>query len=275
MIVVTGATGNVGRPLVAALAAAGGRVTAVARRIAAADVPAGVRHHPADLARPADLAPALAGARGLFLLTAGDYLASGADLGAALDVARRAGVRRVVLLSSQGVGAGVHPSGFEDAVTGSGLEWTLLRPGNFQSNALQWAESVRKERTVAAPFGDVAVPAVHPGDIAEVAAAALREDGHAGAVYELTGPAPISPREQAAAIAGALGEPVGFTELTRAQARAGMVRFMPEAVADGTLDLLGTPPPDLLPVRPDVPRVLGRPARTFAAWAAANADAFR
>lgn len=273
MIVVTGATGNVGRPLVRALA--GERVTAVSRRISAADVPEGVRPHPADLIRPAELAPALVGARGLFLLTSGDFLQAGADLGKVLDVVRDSGVRRVVLLSSQGVGAGVHPSDLEDAVTASGLDWTLLRPGTFQSNALQWAESVRKERTVAAPFGDVAIPAVHPADIAEVAAAALREDGHAGAVYELTGPALISPREQAAAIGEALGEPVGFTELTRARARAAMAGFMPTDVADRTLDMLGMPPADLLRVSSDVPRVLGRPARTFAAWAADNAAAFR
>ncbi|MEU1478234.1 NAD(P)H-binding protein [Streptomyces sp. NPDC005760] len=274
MIVVTGATGNVGRPLVRALLAAGERVTAVSRR-GPDELPAGVRHHQADLAEPRTLKPALDGAEALFLLTSGDFLAQGGDLDAVLDVVRAGGVRRVVLLSSQGVGTGDHPSGPEDAVRRSGVEWTMLRPAGFHSNTLRWAGAVRGGRTVAAPFGDVALPTVDPDDIAEVAAVALREPGHAGQVYELTGPAPVSPRQQAAAIGEALGEPVRFVEQSRAEARAEMVRFMPEPIVDATLDMLGDPSPGLRHVSQDVERVLGRSPRTFAEWATRNADAFR
>ncbi len=108
-------------------------------------------------------------------------------------MAEAAGVRRVVLLSSGVVTRPESPShggvmrAIEDAVRESGLAWTILRPGGFASNAYAWAESVRAERTVAAPFGDVAIPVVDPADIAEVAAMALRKDEHAGQVYELTG----------------------------------------------------------------------------------------
>ncbi|MFJ8109033.1 NAD(P)H-binding protein [Streptomyces sp. NPDC096132] len=275
MIVVTGATGNVGRPLVRALVAAGERVTAVSRRIPGAQVPAGVRHHQADLTRPKDLEPALDGAEALFLLTSGDFMAAGGDLGDVLDVVRTGGVRRVVLLSSQGVGTGDHPSALEDAVRRSGLDWTVLRPGGFHSNTLQWAEAVRAHRLVTAPFGDVALPTVDPDDIAGVAAVALRDAAHDGQVYELTGPAALSPRQQAAAIGDALGEPVRFVEQTRDEAKAAMLRFMPEPVADSTLHLLGTPPPALQRVAPDVERLLGRPARSFAEWAKDNVSAFR
>ncbi|WP_329442364.1 NAD(P)H-binding protein [Streptomyces canus] len=274
MIVVTGATGNVGRPLVRELLAAGERVTAVSRRTPR-ESPAGLRHHQADLAAPQTLKPALDGAEALFLLTSGDFVAHGGNLDDVLEVVRAGGVRRVVLLSSQGVATGDHPSELEDAVRRSGLEWTMLRPGGFHSNTLQWAEAVREERTVAAPFGDVALPTVDPQDIAQVAAVALRDPGHAGRVHELTGPAPISPRQQTAAIADAVGEPVRFVEQTRSEARAEMVRFMPEPVADATLDILGDPSPGLRRVSPDVERVLGRPPRTFADWAASNASAFR
>jgi uncharacterized protein YbjT (DUF2867 family) len=274
MIVVTGATGNVGRPLVRELLAAGERVTAVSRRTPR-ESPAGLRHHQADLAAPQTLKPALDGAEALFLLTSGDFVAHGGNLDDVLEVVRAGGVRRVVLLSSQGVATGDHPSELEDAVRRSGLEWTMLRPGGFHSNTLQWADAVREERTVAAPFGDVALPTVDPQDIAQVAAAALRDPGHAGRVHELTGPAPISPRQQTAAIADAVGEPVRFVEQTRSEARAEMVRFMPEPVADATLDILGDPSPGLRRVSPDVERVLGRPPRTFADWAASNASAFR
>lgn len=272
MIVVTGATGNVGRPLVRALVEAGEPVTAVSR--GGAGVPAGVRWHRADLAEPAGLAPALDGAESLFLLTSADFMANG-DIDAVLDVVRATAVRHVVLLSSQGVGTGRHPALLEDAVLRSGLEWTVLRPGNFDSNALLWAEMVRTRRVVAQPFGDVALPAVDPADIAEVAALALRERGHGGGVHTLTGPVPITPRQQAAVIGAALGEPVRFVERSHAEARAGMLRFMPEPVVDATLGALGAPSEDEQRVSPDVHRLLGRPPRTFADWVARHVTAFR
>ncbi|MFG1670826.1 NAD(P)H-binding protein [Streptomyces sp. Y7] len=275
MIVVTGATGNVGRPLVRALVDSGERVTAVSRRISADDVPAGIRLHRADLTDPERLKPALDGAEALFLLTSGAFMAAGGDLGAVLDVVRGSGVRRVVLLSSQGVGTGDHPPVLEDAVRASGLEWTMLRPGAFHSNALLWADLVRTRREVAAPFGDTGLPTVDPADIAEVAAAALRAPGHAGETYDLTGPAPVSPRQQTAAIGAALGEPVEFVELTRAEARARMLHAMPEPVVESTLDMLGAPPAALRQVSPAVAHVLGRPPRSFADWAERHAGAFK
>ena len=279
MIVVTGATGNIGRPLVRALAGAGEQVTAVSRN--AAEVPDGVRHVVADLADPASLEPALAGAKALFLLLSGDLHAVGANPADLLAKAADAGVRRVVLLSTLGVAT--RPFGttriamraLEDALRESGLDWAILRPGGFDSNALWWAESVRTQGMVAAPFGDTGVPIIDPADIAEVAAACLLDDRHVGGVYELTGPEVITPRQQTAALAAALGEPVRFHELTRAEAKAGMTRSMPGELADDTLDILSSPTPAELRVSPDVERVLGRPPRSFADWAARNIAAFR
>lgn len=269
-IVVTGATGNVGRPLVRALVEDGAEVTAVSR--SGGDLPAGARQVLADLTDPHSLAPALDGADALFLLTSGDFHAGG-DLDKV--VAMASDVRRVVLLSSVGVGSGRHRPALEEAVTRSGLDWTILRPGGFASNAMQWAEQVRATRTVAAPFADVAIPIIDPDDIAAVAAVVLRSDGHSEKIYELSGPVPISPREQAAAISDALGEPVRFVELTRAEAREHLLRFMPEPVAEATLDALGQPLPVELRVSPDVRQLLGRPARPFTEWARRNLTAFK
>ena len=274
MIVVTGATGNVGRTLVRTLTAAGQPVTAVARRISESDVPAGVRTVAADLGDPASLDPALAGAKTLFLLVAGE------DPAGVVERAKAAGVAKLVLLSSQGVGtrpgpAYAHAAGFEQAVAASGLEHTILRSGGLASNAFAWAEPIRAQRTAAAPFAEVGLPFVDPDDVAAVAAAVLSEDGHDGATYVLTGPAPTTPRQRAAAIATALGEPVTFVEQTREEAHAQMSAFMPAPVVAGTLAILGEPTAEEQSVSPDVARILGRPAAPFAAWAARNAGAFR
>ncbi|WP_116199249.1 SDR family oxidoreductase [Amycolatopsis circi] len=279
MIVVTGATGNIGQPLVRALADAGEQVTAVSRN--AAEVPDGVRHVVADLADPASLEPALTGAKALFLLLSGDLHAVGANPADLIAKAADAGVRRVVLLSTLGVAT--RPFGatriamreLEDVLRESGLDWAILRPGGFDSNALWWAESVRTQGIVAAPFGDTGVPIIDPADIGEVAAACLVDDRHVGGVYELTGPEVITPRQQAAALATALGEPVRFQELTRAEAKAGMTQSMPGELADDTLDILSSPTPAELRVSPDVERILGRAPRSFADWATRNIAAFR
>ncbi|MFD5393386.1 SDR family oxidoreductase [Streptomyces sp. NPDC127097] len=279
MIVVTGATGNVGRPLTRALTEAGEQVTAVSRH--AAPVPDGVRHAAADLAEPAGLTPALDGAKALFLLLSGDLHAPGARPADIIGLAKASGVRRIVLLSSQGVAtrplgpSRVAMRALEDVLRESGLEWAVLRPGGFASNALAWAESVRTRRAVAAPFGDVGVPVIDPADIAEVAAACLVDDRHTGGVYELTGPEVITPRQQAQAIAAALDSPVRFHELTRDEAKAAMTQLVPAELADDTLDIIAAPNPAELRISPDVERVLGRAPRPFNDWVARNIAAFR
>ncbi|WP_194897861.1 SDR family oxidoreductase [Catenulispora pinisilvae] len=282
MIVVTGATGNVGRALVRTLAADGHAVTAVARHIQNSDVPAdvptgvptGVRAVAADLGVPSTLDAALTGAKSLFLLVAGD------DPAGVLARAKAAGVAKVVLVSSQGVGtrpggAYAHAARFEQAVAASGLEYTILRSGGLDSNAFAWAEPIRAQRLAPAPFAEVGLPFVDPDDVAAVAAAVLAEDGHDGATYVLTGPAPTTPRQRAAAIGKAIGAPVTFVEMTREEARDQMSQFMPPEVVEGTLTILGEPTPEEQMVSPDIERVLGRPAQPFSAWAQRNAAAFR
>jgi uncharacterized protein YbjT (DUF2867 family) len=281
MIVVTGATGNVGRPLTQALATAGEQVTAVSRGVSDAAVPEGVRYRQADLADPESLRPVFDGADALFFhdTGAGAHLLSPRDI---IDVAKAGGVGRIVLLSSIGVASRPQSSShggtgqaLDRAVRQSGMDWTILRPGGFHSNAYAWAESVRTRRTVAAPYGDVGLPIIDPADIAEVAAAALREDGHAGQVYELSGPALSTPRHQAEAIGDALGKPIRFIEQTRDEARAQMLRFMPEPVVETTLDVLGEPNPAEQRISPAVEQLLRRAPHTFADWAQRHIAAFR
>ncbi|WP_405165348.1 NAD(P)H-binding protein [Nocardia sp. NBC_01499] len=280
MIVVTGATGNIGAHLVRNLAEAGREVIAVSRGSRDVALPEGVRSIVADLADPDSLAPAVAGADALFLLITGEQLVSGPDPERVLKVAMAGGVRRVVFVSSQGVATRASAEGyarlvaFEEAIQRSGLEWTILRPAGFYANTYAWAESVRVERTVAAPFGAIGLPSIDPADIAAVAAAALSEDGHAGKVYTLTGPALSTPREQAEAIGAALDTSVRFVELTRAQAYTGMSRFMPEPVVEHTLSILGEPTAAEQEISPDVRRVLGRAPASYLEWAQRNRAVF-
>ena len=281
MIVVTGATGNIGRTLVPLLAEAGKDVVAVSRRPRPEGLPAGSRHAQADVGNSASMRPVLDGADALFILLGGELNSHGESPNALLDAALDAGVKRIVLLSSQinstrpEALSHTRLRDFEAAVRASGADFTILRPGGFASNTLAWAEPVRAKRTIFAPFGDVALPVVDPADIAAVAAAALREEGHAGRTYELTGPEAVSPRRQAAVISQALGEEVAFVELSREQAHAHMAQFMPEEVIDGTLDVLGVPLPAEQAISPDVEDVLGRPARPFGEWVARNLPAFQ
>ena len=277
MIAVIGATGNVGRSLVRALAEAGEEVVAISRR-GGGDTPR-VRHATADLVEPAQLRDVLRGAQAVFLMVAGS--GDGLDARAIVGAVSEAGARRIVLLSSIGTRSRPVASSHEPLrkleveVKRSGLAWTILQPGGFDSNSLAWLPSVRAQRTVAAPFGEVAIPLVDPDDIAAVAAAALRDERHAGRVYELTGPAHITPRAQSQALAAAIGVPLTFIELTRAQAAEAWGAFMPKAVIETTLDALGTPNEIERRISPDIEDVLGRPAQPFAAWAARHADAFR
>ncbi|MBB1157234.1 NAD(P)H-binding protein [Amycolatopsis dendrobii] len=280
MIVVTGATGNVGRLLVESLAGAGHAVTAVSRGVTSPP-PArpGVTSMVADLADAGSLVPALKGADALFLLVSG--AGAHVDGEAVLRAAAEAGVSRVVLQSSQAAGTRPHAvshaplAALEETVRSSGLEWTVLRPGGFTTNTFAWISTIRAQRKVFSPFGDIALPAVDPLDIAEAAAAALTGDGHAGQTYVLTGPEATSPRQRTEILGAALGEPLEFVELGRAQAREQMVQQMPEPVADGTLDILGKPLAEEIRSSLDVEKVLGRPATSFASWVGRSVDAFR
>ncbi|MFI6101961.1 NAD(P)H-binding protein [Lentzea sp. NPDC051213] len=259
----TGATGNVGRPLMELLG----------------DKAIGVSRPEVDLARPETLEPAVEGAESLFLLFAGDLLGPDTDIASVLDVAKAGGVRRVVLLSSQG--AGTRPAmvphsrlaGFEEAVRQSSLEWTILRPSGFFSNAYAWVQPVREHGVAAAPFADVALPFVDPADIAAVAAVAL-QGGHEGRTYVLTGPEALTPVERTKALSSAIGREIRFVEQSAEQAREEMSRFMPPPVVDGTLTILGSPTAEEQQVSDHVEQVTGRKAARFADWAARNAKAF-
>ncbi|MEU9706889.1 NAD(P)H-binding protein [Streptomyces sp. NPDC047981] len=277
MILVTGATGNIGRALLKELQACGaGPVRGLTRDAARAALPDGVDVVEGDFARPTSLKRALDGVRSVFLVS---RLGSDADF---LEAARQAGVEHVVLVSSITVethphlGPAAENLAVEQLLRASGMAWTILRPTQFASNTLMWAASVRGHETVHAPYAETALPTVHPADIAAVARVALTEPGHRGRAYALTGPEPVTARQQIEAIAEALGREVPFAEISRQEAHARMAAVFGAGAADAVLDVMGGDVNDeLLAVRDTVLRVTGNPARPFRQWAEENVDAFR
>jgi uncharacterized protein YbjT (DUF2867 family) len=275
VIVVTGATGNIGAELVDVLAGAGTPVRAVSRGGATVDR-GRVEQVVGDLNEPASLAPAFRGARGVFLLPG--YR----DMPGVLAVARRAGVERVVLLSGASAASGDTSNAVsrymiesEEAVRGSGLPWTILRPSAFMSNTLRWLPQLEAGDVVRLPFAHTRAAVVDPRDIARVAALALTEAGHAGQVYLPTGPESLSPEDQVRIVGRALERDLRFEAQSNEDARSEMSAAMPVEYVDAFFDFYVKGTLDESVVRSTVLDVTGHPPRTLERWAVAHAALFR
>ncbi|MEV5007335.1 NAD(P)H-binding protein [Streptomyces sp. NPDC056159] len=270
-ILVTGATGTVGRQVVAELLARGHAVRALSRDAARADLPAGVEVVQGDLTEPAGLASALEGVTGLHLITFGGPYFAPLDTGLRiLELARVAGVRRVTVLHGGG------PSLLEDAVRASDdVDWTVLMPVEFMANCLEWADGIVASDEVREPFVSRLSAVVHEGDIGAVAAVALTEEGHGGQEYVITGPELLTVGDKAATIAAARGREIALVELSEEQAIAQWrAAGHPEDVISFLIEAYGNTPEVGRTVVDTVEKVTGCPARTFAQWAAEHADAF-
>ncbi|MBB6347157.1 uncharacterized protein YbjT (DUF2867 family) [Nonomuraea muscovyensis] len=278
MILVTGATGNVGRNVVEQLLDAGHEVRALTRDPEQAKLPDGVEVACGDLGEPGTLRPVLTGVSAVFL-----FAAPGSGPGF-VQAATAAGVRKVVFLSSSAVDDDVdeqtnpiaaYHAEIERSLRASDLEWTFLRSGHMATNALPWAGQTRAGDVVRAPYAESTSAPVHEADLAAVAVRALTEPGHAGATDDLTGPESLTAREQVALIGEAIGRPLRYEELTPEAAREAMSRFMPRFILDTLFeqwaDSVGKP----ARVSGDVEKIIGRPARTFARWATDHAADFR
>jgi uncharacterized protein YbjT (DUF2867 family) len=281
MILVTGATGNVGSALTAQLAASHEPVRAMTRRPDAATFPPGVEVVYGDGEDPASLDMAFRGADRAFLMSAQATGSAGHpthDL-ALVEAAGRAGVRHVVKLSVYDGGQtddaiGAWHREAETAVTGSGMDWTLLRPGRFMSNALQWASMIQQGDTVHVPFARRRAAPIDPGDIAAVAALVLTTGAGRNTSYQLSGPEVLTPGDELEVLGKVLGRSLRLIEPAIDATRAGMLAAgMPGPVVDAIVArvLAGE---DGAVVLPTVTQLLGRPPATFAAWAAAHAARF-
>jgi len=247
VILVTGATGTVGREVVAQLAAAGAPVRALVRDPgkAAALLPAGVDLAPGDLDRPATLAAALQGVEKVFLLSPADPRQV-EQQGNVILAARRAGVGHVVKMSALGASTGSPVSLLrwhrqtEKELEKSGVAYTHLRPHFFMQNMLGMAAAIAAQGVVHAPMKDGRVSIVDARDIAAVAVGVLTRAGHEGKTYDVTGPEALSYADMAGKISAAIDKQVTYVNVPFTEARRDLVGAgMPEWLADSLLGLYG------------------------------------
>jgi uncharacterized protein YbjT (DUF2867 family) len=256
MLVITGATGNVGREAMRLLAGRG----------------AGLSRDPArntPLEAMSEIEGVLYSPR-----------AATPEL---LDRVAERGAKRVVVISAATV---AFPAGnprfvaeftaAEQAAQRSGLQWTILRCADFAANALAWAPQIRRAGIVRGAYAQAVTSTVDERDVAAVAVRALLDTGHAGRTYLLTGPQPLTQAGKVHAIGRATGRELTFAQAEPEQIRQGMLAAglpaeIPDRLLGSLADYARTPGPSSTTVAD----VLGRPARTFAEWAADHADAFR
>jgi uncharacterized protein YbjT (DUF2867 family) len=275
VILVTGATGNAGREVARALAAAGHPVRALTRDPATARLPPGVAAVRGDLTAPDTLDGAFDDVSAVFLL------AGYPDVPGLLARMADAEVRRVVLLSTGAVENGNLDNYVvrfnvvsEAAVRDSALTWTVLRPSGFMSNALRWLPQLRDGDTVREPFADLPVAVIDPFDIGAAAALALTEEEHAGRSYRLTGPQSLRPGERLDILGQVLGRDLRLEPQPDDEARQAMSAAMPAAMVDAFFEFSRGRTYLDDQVTGTTEALLGRPPRTFRDWAHAHAGEF-
>ncbi|MEU8104637.1 NAD(P)-binding oxidoreductase [Nonomuraea muscovyensis] len=287
-------TGIVGRCLARQLLAVGRQVRVIAEPDQCGDWPATVEVVEGSITRPLECARAFDGVEAVFL--AGARPSTVQDV---LTLARDAAVRKIVLLSSHGPEyeeANPPETWFwlaiEQAVEGSGLAWTHIRPsavmgaaveGTYPATGSDWPDTVRADGVVREAFLDQGhYPFIHEEDLAAVATAALVGDRHTGTVLEAVG-LPLSTRSRIRSIAAALGRDIDTVELAPHESRAIWRRLgWPDGAIDVTLYALeeyGARYAELvrwtLDQRPSVQDIVGRPLRTYDDWVRENIHVFR
>jgi uncharacterized protein YbjT (DUF2867 family) len=278
VILVTGATGTVGRQVVTQLRERNLLVRAVARDPASAGLQTGVEVVRGDLADPASLEPHLAGTDAVFLVWPFTSPEVAADAGARLVELLSRHAARFVYLSAQAADGRSDSfwATMERLIEGCGAAWTFLRPTGFAANTLMWADQIRDDGVVRWPYGAAARSLIHEHDIAAVAVRALTEGRHAGHRYVLTGPETVTQAEQVRIIGEVTGRAVRWEELAPQEARQQLIAAWGDpGFADSALATWARLAAVPEPVTRTVEELTGAPARTFRQWAALHADDFR
>ncbi len=274
-ILVTGATGNVGRPLVNHLVDAGAQVRALTRHPETAQFPAGVQ-------AVGSATEGLRGADAVFL----NSRALGTEMEQVVAAARAAGVTRLVALSAINADEEFarQPSRFrgdrnkeaDQLAAESGLAWVSLRPTVFASNfAGMWAPQLRAGDVVAGPYASASTAVIVDHDISAVAARAFLTDDLLGQRIPLTGPQALTNAEMVAIIGAVLDRPVSYHEVPNELVRQRFIGLgFGAEFADAYIALLAETVDRPALVTHDVEKILGRPATSFAQWASDHSGIF-
>jgi uncharacterized protein YbjT (DUF2867 family) len=281
MILVLGATGTIGGEVARQLIGAGERPRLLVRNPdkarAFADTADVVR---GDLDNVASLRTAMRGVDKVFMMSTGtDTVMLESNV---VDAAVAEGVTHAVKLSvisaeAPAITFARWHNASEQKLKASGLAWTMLRPGNFMTNALGWAPTIKADGNIYQPTGTGTWAAIDPADIGAVAVRALTSAGHGGKAYTITGPEALDGAGYAAILTKVLGRTVTFVDVPPDTARQAMLGSgIPPAYVDALLDLLAAMKAGYTgAVTNTVQDVLGRPAATFESWATRNAGAFQ
>jgi uncharacterized protein YbjT (DUF2867 family) len=276
MILVTGATGNVGRETVHALVRRDEHVRALVRDRTQVLLPDGVELAEGDLNAPDSLTDAFDDVSAIFLLPGYEHAED------TLAKAKEVGVERVTLLSGTSAASDDRTNAVtaymlesEDAVRESGLAWTILRSYAMFSNTLRWLGQLEQGDTVRDTFGAVPSAMVDPYDIGEVAAEMLTSDSYDGRILTLSGAEPLRPEDRVKILGSAIERDLRFDAIPDDEARAELEPTMPKAYVDAFLDFYVDGSLDESEPTDDVREVLGRAPRTFEEWADAHRDRFR
>ncbi|WP_378738498.1 NAD(P)H-binding protein [Nocardia brasiliensis] len=262
-ILVTGATGNIGRKVVDHLLAGGADdVRALTNHPDRAALPAGVEVAEGYLGRVSSLPAAFEGVERMYLAPVLETIDE------VVALAKKAGIRHIVDLSGE-----AHWTPIAQAVEGSGVDWTHLFAGEFTENSAIWADQIRASDQIRDPAPEAATAPLTMDDIARVAAKVLLSDGHAGQTYELTGPETLTRADRIHHIGTALGRPLTMVKVPREEA----IQIFAKTMGDGaewyvdiTTSLIGTPQPPTTTIAD----LTGTPATPFAQWAATNTHLF-
>ncbi len=280
MILITGATGNIGRELVPILFETGEPIRVLVRdENKVAHLDSSIERVTGDLNNPESLIPALHDVDRVFLVT----YETQQDINV-IEAAKRAGVRYIVKLSTleataHKIQVGKWHYEREELIRASGLDWTFLRPGMFMSNTIEWwAESIKGQGSVFFPGGKKGqVAPVAPCDIASVAACALTQPGHGGKAYELTGSELFTIGEMVQVIAKTLDKPIQYMDIPPIAAKLFMLKTgMDKTLVNALMEMLASlRKGEGAIVTHTVQQVTGHPPKTFESWCLEHIDVFK
>ena len=280
MILITGASGNVGREVLKQIAQTGAQVRAAFQSVSkAAAAPSGVELVTVDFNQPETLRAALKGVDRVFLV--GPPTAQLPALERkAVDVIRQSEVGQVVKLSAMGGREAIYPrqhAQSEDYILSSGVPYTFLRPNGFMQNMVNYnAPTINTQNAFYGSEGDGRVSHIDIRDVAAVAVKALTEDGHVGNAYTLTGPEALTNTEIAQILSDDLGREIRFIDLPPAELKKALLAAgVPERSAVALLDLQRLyREGKAATVTRDVEQILGRKPIRFAQFSRDYKHAF-